>query len=423
MIKKFIQKYGEWFETLFTENGVNHNMAAIFNMIIIVLLFSGTMYFIDQLIKKIIINSFKAFRKKSKKNKKSLDHYLMLSDLPKYLAHSLPIFIIWSFIPEIFIEFPVLSKFMLQFIDIYIIFLSISIVNSILRALKKYLFNKPKFKDKPLESYLQVLMIFSWGVGTFLIINSITGYSTISVTTLSAASAVLLLIFKDTILGFVASIQVTVNDMVRIGDWITFSQYGADGNVIEITLATVRVQNWDNTYTTIPTYSLISDSFKNWRGMEESGGRRIKRAIHIKQTSVKFLTKELIEDLKKINLVSNYLDDREKTNDKFNKSKDIDKSLLINGENQTNLGVYRKYVEAYLEKNPGINEDMFQMVRHLAPTEKGIPIEVYCFSKDQEWLSYEHIQADIFDHIIASAAYFDLEIFEFPTGNDVNFNK
>ncbi|MGY8932826.1 MAG: mechanosensitive ion channel family protein [Flavobacteriales bacterium] len=423
MIKKFIQKYGEWFETLFTENGVNHNMAAIFNMIIIVLLFSGTMYFIDQLIKKIIINSFKAFRKKSKKNKKSLDHYLMLSDLPKYLAHSLPIFIIWSFIPEIFIEFPVLSKFMLQFIDIYIIFLSISIVNSILRALKKYLFNKPKFKDKPLESYLQVLMIFSWGVGTFLIINSITGYSTISVTTLSAASAVLLLIFKDTILGFVASIQVTVNDMVRIGDWITFSQYGADGNVIEITLATVRVQNWDYTYTTIPTYSLISDSFQNWRGMEESGGRRIKRAIHIKQTSVKFLTKELIENLKKINLVTNYLDDREKINDKFNKSKDIDESLLINGENQTNLGVYRKYVEAYLEKNPGINEDMFQMVRHLAPTEKGIPIEVYCFSKDQEWLSYEHIQADIFDHIIASAAYFDLEIFEFPTGNDVNFNK
>jgi len=423
MIKKFIQKYGEWFETLFTENGVNHNMAAIFNMIIIVLLFSGTMYFIDQLIKKIIINSFKAFRKKSKKSKKSLDHYLMLSDLPKYLAHSLPIFIIWSFIPEIFIEFPVLSKFMLQFIDIYIIFLSISIVNSILRALKKYLFNKPKFKDKPLESYLQVLMIFSWGVGTFLIINSITGYSTISVTTLSAASAVLLLIFKDTILGFVASIQVTVNDMVRIGDWITFSQYGADGNVIEITLATVRVQNWDYTYTTIPTYSLISDSFQNWRGMEESGGRRIKRAIHIKQTSVKFLTKELIENLKKINLVTNYLDDREKINDKFNKSKDIDESLLINGENQTNLGVYRKYVEAYLEKNPGINEVMFQMVRHLAPTEKGIPIEVYCFSKDQEWLSYEHIQADIFDHIIASAAYFDLEIFEFPTGNDVNFNK
>ena len=423
MIKKFIQKYGEWFQTLFTENGVNHNMAAIFNMIIIVLLFSGTMYFIDQLIKKIIINSFKAFRKKSKKSKKSLDHYLMLSDLPKYLAHSLPIFIIWSFIPEIFIEFPVLSNFMLKFIDIYIIFLSISIVNSILRALKKYLFNKPKFKDKPLESYLQVLMIFSWGVGTFLIINSITGYSTISVTTLSAASAVLLLIFKDTILGFVASIQVTVNDMVRIGDWITFSQYGADGNVIEITLATVRVQNWDYTYTTIPTYSLISDSFQNWRGMEESGGRRIKRAIHIKQTSVKFLTKELIENLKKINLVTNYLDDREKTNDKFNKSKDIDESLLINGENQTNLGVYRKYVEAYLEKNPAINEDMFQMVRHLAPTEKGIPIEVYCFSKDQEWLSYEHIQADIFDHIIASAAYFDLEIFEFPTGNDVNFNK
>lgn len=419
MIKKIIEKYGESFQTLLTESGMSRNMAAIFNIFIIALLFFGIMYFIDQLIKKIIIKSFKAFRKKGKN---ALDHYLISSDLPKYLAHAIPLYIIWSFTPEILKQFPVLSKFTLKFIDIYIIFLGVNIVKSILRSVKKYLFNKPKFKDKPLESYLQILMIFSWGIGIFLIINSITGYSTISVTTLSAASAVLLLIFKDTILGFVASIQVTVNDMVRIGDWITFSQYGADGNVIEITLATVRVQNWDNTYTTIPTYSLISDSFKNWRGMEESGGRRIKRSIHIKQTSVKFLTKKLIEDLKKINLVSSYLEDREKTNDKFNLSKDIDKTLLINGENQTNLGVYRKYIEAYLAKNPKINKDMLQMVRHLAPTEKGIPIEVYCFSKDQEWLSYEHIQADIFDHILASAAYFDLEIFEFPTGNSLNFN-
>jgi miniconductance mechanosensitive channel len=262
MIKKIIEKYGEAFQNLLTESGMNRNMAEIFNILIIGLLFFGIMYFIDQLIKKIIIKSFKFLRKKGKN---ALDHYLISSELPKYLAHAIPLYIIWSFIPEIFKQFPLLSKFTLKFIDIYIVFLGVSIVKSILRSVKKYLSNKPKFRDKPLESYLQILMIFSWGVGIFLIINSITGYSTISVTTLSAASAVLLLIFKDTILGFVASIQVTVNDMVRIGDWITFSQYGADGNVIEITLATVRVQNWDFTYTTIPTYSLISDSFQNWR--------------------------------------------------------------------------------------------------------------------------------------------------------------
>lgn len=420
MIKKIIEKYGESFQTLLTESGMSSNMAAIFNIFIIALLFFGIMYFIDQLIKEIIIRSFKAFRKKGKN---ALDHYLISSDLPKYLAHTIPLYIIWSFTPEILKQFPLLSKFTLKFIDIYIIFLGVSIVKSILRSVKKYLSRKPKFKDKPLESYLQILMIFSWGVGIFLIINSITGYSTISVTTLSAASAVLLLIFKDTILGFVASIQVTVNDMVRIGDWITFSQYGADGNVIEITLATVRVQNWDYTYTTIPTYSLISDSFQNWRGMEESGGRRIKRAVYIKQTSVKFLTKQLIEKFKKINLVTDYLKNHEKTNDQFNKSNKIDETLLINGQNQTNLGVFRFYLESYLKNAPSVHADMFKMVRHLAPTEKGIPLEVYCFSKDQEWLNYEHIQADIFDHVLASAAYFDLEIFEFPTGNDLNFNN
>ena len=211
--------------------------------------------------------------------------------------------------------------------------------------------------------------------------------------------------------------------MVRIGDWITFSKFGADGYVIEITLATVRVQNWDYTFTTIPTYSLISDSFQNWRGMQESDGRRIKRAIYIKQGSVKFLTKETIENFKKISLVKKYLEHREKGNDQFNKARSIDTSLLINGKNQTNLGVYRKYIEVYLNSNPAINKDMFHMVRHLAPTEKGIPVEVYCFSKDQEWINFEHIQADIFDHILAAATYFDLEIFEFPTGNDLNFNK
>lgn len=420
MITKFIQKYNEWFQHFFIESGMNPQLAVTLNVIIISLLFFGLMFIIDLFIKKIIIRLFKIF---SNKTKSTLDDYLVLSNFPKYFAHTIPIYIIWYLIPELFKEFPIASKFLLKLIDLYVVFLCVLIVRSVLRSLKNYLSNKTKYKDKPLESYLQVLMIFAWSIGLFFLINILTGYSTISVTTLSATSAILLLIFKDTILGFVASIQVTVNDMVRIGDWITIDKYGADGNVIEITLATVRVQNFDYTYTTIPTYSLTSDSFQNWRGMQESGGRRIKRAIHIKQNTVKFLTKDNIDSYKKISLVKSYLDHREKSNDQYNESNEIDKSILINGKNQTNLGVFRKYIEAYLNTNPAINKDMFHMVRHLAPNEKGIPVEVYCFSKDQQWINFEHIQADIFDHILASAKYFDLEIFEFPTGNDININK
>lgn len=277
-----------------------------------------------------------------------------------------------------------------------------------------------KYKDKPLDSYIQVVMIFAWGIGLFLIISYLTNYSIESLATLGAASAVVILIFKDTILGFVASIQVSVNDIVRIGDWITFSKYGADGYVTEINLATVRVQNFDNTYTTIPTYYLTSDSFQNWRGMKESEGRRIKRHILIKQSSVKFLSAEMIEKFKGIELIKPYLEHRKKETDSFNKKYVNDQSLLINGKNQTNLGVFRTYADAYLHENPHINKDLFLMVRYLQSTDRGIPVEIFCFSYDKVWQNYELIQADIIDHLIASVSYFDLEIFELPSGKDFN---
>src|SRR5690606_37029992 len=290
---------------------------------------------------------------------------------------------------------------------------------SILRSTRKFLEESERFKDKPMESYVQVMMIFAWGIGIFWIIQLLRGFSLVSLTTLGAASAVLLLIFKDTILGFVASIQVSVNDIVRIGDWITFSKFGADGYVTEINLATLRVQNWDNTYTTIPTYSLIADSFQNWRGMQESEGRRIKRSIYVKQTSIRFLSAEDVERLKKIELIKPYLEHRQKDVDKYNAKNEVNKDLLINGRNQTNLGVFRYYIDALLNENSAISKDLFLMVRHLAPTDKGIPIEIFCFSKDKRWVNYEHIQADLFDHILAAISYFDLEVFELPTGKDL----
>jgi len=223
------------------------------------------------------------------------------------------------------------------------------------------------------------------------------------------------LIFKDTIMGFVASLQVSINDMVRIGDWITFDKFGADWNVIEINLATVKVQNFDKTITTIPTYALISDSFKNWRGMEDSDGRRIKRAIIIKQGSIHFLSKEKVESLKKIELINDYIDKKSRDIIEHNAKYKVNKDLLINGRNLTNIGLFRKFVETYIQQHSAINKDMMIMTRQLEPTSQGIPIEIYAFSKDKRWQNYEYIIADIFDYIIASVSYFDLEIFELPT--------
>jgi miniconductance mechanosensitive channel len=230
--------------------------------------------------------------------------------------------------------------------------------------------------------------------------------------TFGAISAIILLIFRDTILGFVASIQVSVNDMVRIGDWITMDKFGADGDVIEINLATVKVRNFDNTTTTIPTYSLISDSFRNWRGMLGSNGRRIKRFILIKPSCIRFLNDNEIENLKKIQLLTNYIDQRNLEIDKFNKLNNIDKSVLLNGRNLTNFGLFRKYITQYLLNYPSINKEMILLCRQLQPTPHGIPLEIYAFSNDKRFENYEYIMADIFDHIIASVKYFDLEIFE-----------
>jgi len=416
MLNQKIIEYSDWLQHYFIDYGMNTEIAIILNILIIGILFFAFLYLLDIIVKKIIIQLFKFF---SNKTKSTFDDHLVVSNFPKHIAHGIPLLISWYFIPILFKEFPIASNIFLKFIDVYIILLCVYVFRSTLKSIRSYLQEFNKYKDKPLDSYRQVLMMFAWGVGIFFIVNTLTGYSTISIASMSAASAVILLIFKDTILGFVASIQITINDMVRIGDWITFSKFGADGNVIEINLATVRVQNFDKTFTTIPTYSLTSESFQNWRGMQESGGRRIKRAMYIKQSTVTFLTKEMIDSFKKIEIIKPYIEHREKDNDSYNHKNEIDKTLLINGKNQTNLGVFRKYIDAYLHENPAVNKDMFLMVRHLEPTDRGIPVEIYCFSNDKEWVNYEHIQADIFDHIIASAPYFDLEIFEFPSGNDL----
>ncbi|GAL77735.1 small-conductance mechanosensitive channel [Algibacter lectus] len=313
-------------------------------------------------------------------------------------------------------DFPTFEDVFERGLEVFAIILILWIVRSSLNALKDYLKTLPRFKDKPIDSYIQVFMIFSWLGGIMSAIAILTGIEFIKfVTGLGAISAVIILVFKDTIMGFVASIQVSINDMVRIGDWITFEKYGADGDVIEINLATVKVQNFDKTITTIPTYALISDSFKNWRGMTNSEGRRIKRALYIKQTGVKYLTDADVEKLKGIHLITSYLEGRQADIKTYNNANNVDKNLLLNGRNLSNLGVFRKYIDTYLKQHSAVNKDMMIMARQLAPTTQGIPLEIYAFSSDKRWENYEYIMSDIFDHLIAALPYFDLEIFELPS--------
>ena len=316
-------------------------------------------------------------------------------------------------------EFPVALNWVVKITQLYMVFVTMTTINSFLNALYDIYQGFEVSKSKPIKGYLQVFKIVIIGIGIIVIISMLIGKSPIYLLGgLGAFSAVLLLIFKDPILGFVGGIQLSVNDMVRPGDWIVMDKSGADGVVTEISLTTVKVQNWDKTITTLPTYSLVSDSFINWRGMEESGGRRIKRSINIDMNSVKFCSPELLDKLRKISLITDYIDGTEKELSAFNVAKNIDNSVLVNGRRQTNLGVFMAYLSAYLRNNPNIRLDMTFLVRQLQPKESGIPVEIYIFSKEQEWARYEKIQADIFDHVLASIPEFELLVFQNPSGAD-----
>lgn len=387
--------------------------AKYLNMAVLVLATLLIIFITDLIIRRILLNLFTKF---SEKTKTHFDDYVVKNKVPRNVAHIIPLLIALEFVPFAFVDFPYFENVVEKGLQVFSILLTIWVIRSFVKAIRDYLNTKERLKDKPINSYVQVILIIVWSIGLLSAFALVTGIPFFKfITTLGAASAVILLIFRDTIMGFVASLQVSINDMVQIGDWITFEKFGADGDVIEINLATVKVQNFDKTITTIPTYALISDSFKNWRGMENSGGRRIKRAVVIKQSSIKYLNKEQIDALKKIEIISDYINTRSAEIDTFNTKNKVDKSLLINGRNLTNIGLFRKFVETYVERHSAINKEMMIMTRQLAPTTQGVPIEIYAFSKDKRWQNYEYIMADIFDHIIAAVPYFDLEIFELAT--------
>ena len=403
----------------FISLGTSDDVATYLNMVVLALVLLIVIFCIDFIIRKVLIGVFSQFASRSKTN---FDDFLVKNKVPRNIAHIIPLLIALEFNALIFNDFKSLAVFFERGLKVFAIVLTLWIVRSVLHSLKDYFKTLANFKDKPIDSYIQVFMIFAWVFGVFSAIAIITRIPFINfITGLGAASAIIILIFKDTILGFVASIQVSINDMVRIGDWITFEKYGADGDVIEINLATVKVQNFDKTITTIPTYALISDSFKNWRGMTNSEGRRIKRALFIKQSGVKYLSEQEVEELMGIQLINSYLKTRQQDIKSYNEAHQINKELLLNGRNLTNLGVFRKYIDVYLKKHSAINKDMMIMARQLAPTTQGIPMEIYAFSSDKRWENYEYIMSDIFDHLIAALPYFGLEVFELPSG--ANFIK
>ncbi|MBE9489595.1 MAG: mechanosensitive ion channel [Bacteroidetes bacterium] len=395
--------------------GVTDSTAKYLNMLALLIALLIIVFIIDFITRKILLTIFTKFANKTKSN---FDDILVANKTPRNIAHIIPLLFALEFIPLVFSDFNYIEKIIEKGLQVFAIVLTLWIVRSVLRTLKDFFKTLPRLKDKPIDSFIQVFMIFAWVLGLLSAFAIVTGIPFIKfITTIGAASAIIILVFKDTILGFVASIQVSINDMVRIGDWITFDKYGADGDVIEINLSTVKVQNFDKTITTIPTYALISDSFKNWRGMENSDGRRIKRSLNIKLDSIKYLSKNEVDKLKEIELITSYLEKLQSDILEYNTENNINKNLLLNGKNLTNIGVFRKYLETYVEQHSAINKDMMIMVRQLAPTTQGIPLEIYAFSSDKRWENYEYIMSDIFDHLIAAVPFFDLEIFELPNSS------
>lgn len=355
----------------------------------------------------------------SKRTKSKFDDYLIQNKIPETLSYFPSLFILISFLPPSLQSFPIFEKLSDSLLNILGAIMTIFLVRRLLNSIKDFLKTLKNFKDKPIDSYIQVIMIFVWFIGLMVIFSILSGKDISTfLATLGALSAVILLIFKDTLLGFVASIQVTINDTVRIGDWISMQSYNADGDVIEINLSTVKVQNFDNTITSIPTYKLVSDSFVNWRGMSESAGRRIKRAILIRVSSISFVADEQLQKLEKIERIASHISQRKKEIEIENQAKGADKSLMLNGRNLTNIGLFRHYALAYLQDHTEINKDLTLMVRQLAPTSEGVPIEVYVFSKDKVWVNYERIMSDIFDHLLAAIPYFELECFEYNSNPD-----
>ncbi|WP_456276339.1 mechanosensitive ion channel family protein [Bacillus sp. AK128] len=356
-----------------------------------------------------------------------ITHYVSKSKFPRAtmvlkrkvfdkLSHIVPAIIIYYFAATL----PDYQMMIEKGAATYLIIVSLMVFHALLTTINDIYQTYEISKIKPIKGYIQVVNIMVLILGGLLVISNLMGESPlILLSGIGALSAVLMLVFKDSLLGLVAGIQLAANDMVRVGDWIEMPKYGADGNIIDISLNTVKVQNFDKTITSVPSYALISDSFINWRGMESSGGRRIKRSILLDTSCISFCSGTMLEKCKQIHYLKDYVSSKEREISEYNARFDMYEENRVNGRSLTNIGVFRAYIHNYLKHHSGINQEMTLLVRQLPPSEHGLPIEIYAFTKDIRWEVYESIQSDIFDHLLAVASEFELKVFQNPSGNDL----
>ena len=409
-ISRSTNAISEWSIQLLTNAGISENWVKYINLLLLLSVLVVLVFMVQYLTRRILHSVLK--RVSTMTGIEFLRH-LSERRFPHYLAMIIPFSLVKGSIPIIFDLFPRTMVMLDKLVDIFLIFYVIWLISSIVNAFSDTLRSRPSLADKPLDSYVQVVKIILYAIGFIVLFSILTGQKPgVILGGLGAASAILMLIFKDTILGFVASMQVSTNDMVRIGDWITMPKYGADGDVIQITLTTVKIRNFDKTITTIPPYSLVSDSFQNWRGMVETGGRRVKRSIYVKQSSIRFLSDEEVKELLKVQAISQYIIARSQEIETYNQSVGADKSLALNGRNLTNMGLFREYIKNWLSLHPDVHKEMLLLVRQLQPSSKGLPLELYFFTATTMWERYEDITSDVFDHVTAAARFFDLELFE-----------
>ncbi len=350
----------------------------------------------------------------------SWDDVVMRHRVLQRVAHLVPALVIYHSATPVLAGYDQLTAVVRQGALIYMIVIAALAADSVVNVGIEIARGSRLPRELPVRSIAQVLKLVVYAVTAISVLALVLGRSPLLLLSgLGAMSAVTMLVFKDTILGFVAGIQLSANRMVSRGDWVEMPKHGADGDVLDVGLTTVKVQNWDKTITTIPTYALIAESFKNWRGMAESGGRRIKRALYIDVGSIRFCDEEMLARFSKIQYIADYLKDKREEIANWNAARGVEPASLADGRHLTNVGTFRAYVVAYLRHHPMVHQDMTFLVRQLAPTEHGLPIEVYVFSRDQVWSRYEAIQADIFDHLLAVVPEFDLRVFQRPSGRDV----
>ncbi len=409
---------GSWMNEILIDWGVDPKLANMFDETIIAVLMIGVSIGLDYLCQAIFVGGMKHYTKRAPHQWNTL---LMKRRVVHHLIHILPGVLVYFLLPLAFVRGKEILDFSQKICAVYIIAAILFTINGLLLVMLDVYNARDKQKNRPMKGFVQVLQVLLFFIGGIVIIAVLVNKSPMTLFAgLGASAAVLMLVFKDSIMGFVSGIQLSANNMLKVGDWITMPKYGADGTVIEVTLNTVKIRNFDNTITTIPPYLLISDSFQNWQGMQESGGRRVKRSINIDMTSVHFCTPEMLAKYRKIQLLKDYVDETEKVVEEYNKEHHIDNSVLVNGRRQTNLGVFRAYLTNYLKSLPTVNQDLTCMVRQLQPTETGIPLELYFFSANKVWVAYEGIQADVFDHVLAIIPEFDLRVFQNPSGADLH---